>query len=115
MYCLNYIYTISRIEKQNDVKIDFLKWSLNPKCFNLRILRNSVYSHRQNLNNRLIELGINPNEVESVKMKIKLDNKMEKIAKSHKFHGNVFSEVLIILRNGKEYSNSFKNKSRFVT
>jgi len=100
-YCLNYLCAISRIEKTNAMEIDFLKCSLNPGCFNLRELINSVYSYGQTFNNRLIELGINQIEIKSVKMKVKFDNKIKRITKSHKFYSNILSEVSIKLKNGK--------------
>ncbi|MBI2654915.1 hypothetical protein HYX06_00630 [Candidatus Woesearchaeota archaeon] len=76
----------------------------------MRELICSVYAYRGTFYFRMADLGISPTEIESVNMKIKLDNNKRKIVKSHKVHGDTFSEVSIKLKNGKVYSDSFHTK-----
>ena len=109
-YCLDYLYAISRVKKSNRIDINFLDCRLKHKCFDLRELICAVYAYRGNFYFRIAELGISPAEIESVNMKIKLDNKKKKIVKSHKIRGDTFSEVFVRLKNGKEYINSFHTK-----
>ena len=107
-YCLDYLYAISRIKNINSVEIDFLDCRLHPKYFDLRELICSVHDYRGRFYMGLANMKISPAEIKSVKMRIKFDNKIKKTTKSHKFRDKAHAEVLIKLKNGKEYSNKFE-------
>ena len=107
-YCLDYLYAVSRVKKINSLEIDFLECRLSPKYFDLRELICSVHDYRGRFYMRLTELKISPAEIKSVKMKVRFDNKIKKTAKSHKSRDKVHAEVLIKLKNGKEYNNKFE-------